>query len=357
MDICAVNSTHDSSCVLVSDGELKLCVETEKDSRPRHAQLGASGLLNFLSNLTAPPDVIAYSAWHGAPPGYFGSRPQRRAEFPLFGKNVQLIGTTHERAHILSSFSLSDLAAGTPFYALTWEGSIGSFYEVDPNFNISVIGSPLSHPGWRYSYAYYLFDPNSHSDGFWEKPAMAGKLMALAGWKDPVPLENRERQLIAHLLSPAALYLGPQTPESPAKKILEVLPANKRSLPLASGVADTGLDNERSRNFFRHYSDAIFDVFFNFAKERLTKRLPLVISGGCGLNCEWNTRWMESGLFDSVFVPPCTNDSGVAIGAAADAYQLAAYGQSQAQMERLRGRRICRRHPATRLDEEGFGCG
>jgi hydroxymethyl cephem carbamoyltransferase len=51
----------------------------------------------------------------------------------------------------------------------------------------------------------------------------------------------------------------------------------------------------------------------------MTKRLPLVIGGGCGLNCEWNTRWMESGLFDSVFVPPCTNDSGVAIGAAADA--------------------------------------
>ena len=55
---------------------------------------------------------------------------------------------------------------------------------------------------------------------------MAGKLMALAGWKDPVPLENKERQLIEYLLSPAALYLGPQTSESPAKKILEVLPAN-----------------------------------------------------------------------------------------------------------------------------------
>ena len=111
----------------MSHGELKLCVETEKDSRPRHAQLGAFDLLNFLSNLAAPPDVIAYSAWHGAPPGYFGLRPQRRSEFSLFGRQVQLFGTSHERAHILSAFALSDLAAGAPFYALTWEGSIDLF--------------------------------------------------------------------------------------------------------------------------------------------------------------------------------------------------------------------------------------
>ena len=54
---------------------------------------------------------------------------------------------------------------------------------MDAKLNLSLIGAPLSHPGWRYSYAYYLFDPNSHADGFWEKPAMAGKLMALADGK------------------------------------------------------------------------------------------------------------------------------------------------------------------------------
>ncbi|MEA9977666.1 MULTISPECIES: carbamoyltransferase C-terminal domain-containing protein [unclassified Pseudomonas] len=41
------------------------------------------------------------------------------------------------------------------------------------------------------------------------------------------------------------------------------------------------------------------------------------IAGGCGLNCEWNRMWEKSGLFDAVFVPPCTNDTGVGIGAAA----------------------------------------
>jgi predicted NodU family carbamoyl transferase len=45
----------------------------------------------------------------------------------------------------------------------------------------------------------------------------------------------------------------------------------------------------------------------------------LLISGGCGLNCDWNSQWKNCGLFSEVFVPPCTNDSGTALGAAIDA--------------------------------------
>jgi predicted NodU family carbamoyl transferase len=44
-----------------------------------------------------------------------------------------------------------------------------------------------------------------------------------------------------------------------------------------------------------------------------------VIAGGCGLNCDWNTKWRESGIFSDVFVPPVANDSGSAIGTAIDA--------------------------------------
>ena len=51
----------------------------------------------------------------------------------------------------------------------------------------------------------------------------------------------------------------------------------------------------------------------------MKKRLPLVIAGGCGLNCDWNTKWKQSDLFAEVFVPPVANDSGSAIGTAIDA--------------------------------------
>jgi predicted NodU family carbamoyl transferase len=49
------------------------------------------------------------------------------------------------------------------------------------------------------------------------------------------------------------------------------------------------------------------------------EKKPLLIAGGCGLNCDWNSKWRESGLFTEVFVPPVANDSGSAIGTAIDA--------------------------------------
>ena len=51
----------------------------------------------------------------------------------------------------------------------------------------------------------------------------------------------------------------------------------------------------------------------------MKKKMPLLIAGGCGLNCDWNTKWKETGLFPEVFVPPVANDSGSAIGTAIDA--------------------------------------
>ncbi len=54
-------------------------------------------------------------------------------------------------------------------------------------------------------------------------------------------------------------------------------------------------------------------------RDHLKDRRPLLIAGGCGLNCDWNTKWLNSGLFNDVFVPPCADDSGIAIGLAVDA--------------------------------------
>lgn len=43
----------------------------------------------------------------------------------------------------------------------------------------------------------------------------------------------------------------------------------------------------------------------------------LYYTGGCALNIVTNTRLVNSGLFTDVFIPPCTEDSGLALGAAA----------------------------------------
>jgi predicted NodU family carbamoyl transferase len=82
---------------------------------------------------------------------------------------------------------------------------------------------------------------------------------------------------------------------------------------------NVGLDDPEFRNFAGILSDRIFDSFYEFAKLSLKKGMPLVIAGGCGLNCDWNTMWRETGFFSEVFVPPVANDSGSAIGTAIDA--------------------------------------
>lgn len=54
--------------------------------------------------------------------------------------------------------------------------------------------------------------------------------------------------------------------------------------------------------------------------ERLQKQTgakALYYSGGCALNIVTNTRLIRSNLFDEVFIPPCCEDSGLALGAAA----------------------------------------
>ncbi|NUM36439.1 MAG: hypothetical protein HUU50_18010 [Candidatus Brocadiae bacterium] len=42
----------------------------------------------------------------------------------------------------------------------------------------------------------------------------------------------------------------------------------------------------------------------------------LYLSGGCALNIVTNTAIDESGLFKEIFIPPCCNDTGLALGAA-----------------------------------------
>ncbi|HWR26319.1 MAG TPA: carbamoyltransferase C-terminal domain-containing protein [candidate division Zixibacteria bacterium] len=47
----------------------------------------------------------------------------------------------------------------------------------------------------------------------------------------------------------------------------------------------------------------------------LPKYQNLCFTGGCALNILANTRILESGLFQNVYIPSCCNDSGVALGA------------------------------------------
>jgi predicted NodU family carbamoyl transferase len=315
--ILSYNPGHDGAIVLLQDARLTMSIEAEKDSNYRHSSVSILDVLNAIGEFEDTPDVICTGGWwlrdhheylygskHNA-----GYRGLLESEFivgskRLLTRKVDYFSSSHERSHILCSFGMSNLPKGTPCYALVWEGEVGAFYEIDSNLKIALIADVLKQPGNRYGLLYGLADPTFPKDGPYPRVSDAGKLMALASFANRTAPSSEEQRLLSFLL------------DGPFQKLSAYDELDR------APHFNVGLDDPEFRNFAGIYSNAIFDIFYRFAKTNLKKGRPLVIAGGCGLNCDWNTRWKETGLFSEVFVPPVANDSGSAIGTAIDAQFL-----------------------------------
>lgn len=312
MKILSYNPGHDGAITYLQSDRLLVSIEAEKNSNWRHSPVSTRDVFDALAELDEIPDVICTGGWwardhddylHGSRVHYRGVSKsdvimhKRR----LLGKPVYAFSSSHERSHLLCAFGMSSLPKGTPCYALIWEGEIGAFYEIDSALNITLLADVLNQVGNRYAILYGLADPTFPKDGPFPRVQDAGKLMALASFSKRSKPSAAELKLLEFLLD------GPRQ-ELSAYHDLE-----------KSQHYNVGVDDPEFRNFAGIYSDKIFDVFYQFARTNMKKRLPLVIAGGCGLNCDWNTKWKETNLFADVFVPPVANDSGSAIGTAIDA--------------------------------------
>lgn len=312
MDILALKPGHDGHVSFVSGGELVFSLEAEKDNWPRYMLATPPLLLKALERLQRVPDAVALSGWvKGGDPaglavgaGYFGSADNTIVDEgrTLLGHNVRFFSSSHERSHVLCAYGLSPFPQGQPCYCLVWEGSIGSFYRVDEHASVRKLGQVLAGPGTRYLFLYALADPTAPLD----RPRMndAGKLMALASYGEPGAPDEEERRVIEFALSDRSFTA-----------------ASKLALQ-DSKYFNVGVESDAFKRLARRFSDALFDRFHAFAQRHLHEGLPLLIAGGCGLNCDWNSAWAACGLFPDVFVPPCANDTGSAIGTAIDAMRF-----------------------------------
>jgi hydroxymethyl cephem carbamoyltransferase len=312
--ILSYNPGHDGAIAFLQDARLMMSIEAEKNSNYRYSPVSSRDVFNALGELDEIPDVICAGGWwprdryeylHGSDVhvGYRGVSKrdiiigQRR----FLGRQVHYFSSSHERSHLLCAFGMSSLPKGTPCYALVWEGAIGAFYEIDSELNITLVADVLNQVGNRYCMLYGLADPTFPKNSPHTRFSDAGKLMALASFSNRGTASVQERKLLNFLLDSPFQELS-------AYEDLEHAPH-----------FNVGVDDPEFRNFTGIYSDAIFDIFYQFAKANLKKRKPLVIAGGCGLNCDWNSKWKGCGLFTEVFVAPVANDSGSAIGTAIDA--------------------------------------
>jgi predicted NodU family carbamoyl transferase len=308
------NPGHDGAVAFIQDTRLVFSIEAEKDSNYRYSSISVSQVLDAVGHLDVVPDVICMSGWwprdhheflHGSHKngGYRGVS----MEGAIMEKGKMLRGradyfsSSHERSHILCAFGMSTVPQGTSCYALIWEGEMGAFYEIDSELNVNLIADVLNQPGNRYGLLYGLADPSFPKDGPYPRASDAGKLMALASYSTRSPPTEGETELLRFLLG------GPYRKLSDYEHLTEAPHLN------------AGVDDPAFRDFAGIYSDAIFNLFHQFVIENLERGRPLLIAGGCGLNCDWNSKWKASGLFSDVFVPPVANDSGAAIGTAIDA--------------------------------------
>ncbi|NTX41136.1 proline dehydrogenase [Myxococcus sp. CA033] len=312
MNIISFNPGHDGAIAYLRNGRLAFSIEAEKNSNYRYSPVASHDVFNALGELEDRPDVICTGGWWpreaqptGAPlhAGYRGVAKSEIivTERRLLGQPVRHFSSSHERSHLFCAFGMSPLPKGTPCYALIWEGAIGAFYEIDSEMNITLISNVMNQPGNRYASIYGLADPSFPKNAPFSRFTDAGKLMALASFSTRSTASAEEEELISLLLSTLDVRLD----------LYDRLKASR--------YYNVGIDDAEFRNFAGIFSHRIFDTFYRFASSHMRKGLPLVIAGGCGLNCDWNTKWKETGLFPQVFVPPVANDSGSAIGTAIDA--------------------------------------
>jgi hydroxymethyl cephem carbamoyltransferase len=306
--VVSVKPGHDGSVAVVAYGRLITSVEAEKDSGHRYADLGVTVALDALAMVPDVPDVLATSGWHrwvddhssdvGA--GYHGTGRGTFGSCRLLGRTVRTFTSSHERSHLMSAVGLYPRPLSDRFAALVWEGRIGSLYVVEER-GLRVWPMPvLDHPGGKYAALMALADPG-FPDRMNPRHDYAGKLMALAAYGDASAVEDDDRAVVEQLLGETCLF-----------------PFGKGAY-WGTHLHDCGIDDPRFRNAAKLLSNRIFEMFSEAAAKLFDEPLPLLISGGCGLNCDWNAAWTQTGVFSDVFVPPCANDSGSAIGTAVDA--------------------------------------
>ncbi len=305
MLILAVKPDHDGAIAAIRDGKLLFSLESEKDSFGRHAPLTPTRLLEAAQLIDRTPDVLALGGWsrrhHTIGAGYGGTGEPLRDTLRLFGADCELFSSTHERSHIAMACGMAPPDDARQRAVLVWEGSLGSFYLVNRDWEVTTTFPVLLQPGARYSFLFGIADETFPDRGSSHRLEDAGKLMALAAFGDPGATESGVVDTVERILA-----------------LPEVDPAPKH-LFRDSPVYNAGVESQLFKDAAAVLNDRLFEVFRTAAEQHLPSGIPLHISGGCGLNCDWNARWRELGHFTSVFVPPCTDDSGSALGTGIDA--------------------------------------
>lgn len=303
--ILGQHASHDSSACVVTDGQLHSFVEHSKLGRPKYERfdLGSSHVIG--RTLNQIPDIWAFSCFHerhGLAVGYFGVEGKHAVirERQIFGKVCTEVHITHELGHIWSAVALSPYKKCIVVVA---EGTLSSVYRFD-NGEIAKIADLPAGIGARYQ-ALYTVGTNDYI----RMAAGSGKLMAKIAMADTTVLTSGQKQTID-------AFLDWQPNDIASLRTNTAVSWLKRWL-LPEDIP--GFSTDWYLAACKYFSEQTLTRLLSLLESVNTEDLPVVMSGGCGLNCDWNTAIANA--FET-FIPPCPDDSGQSIGAAAYANWL-----------------------------------
>ena len=310
MIVLAAKPGHDGAVAAIQDRRLLFSVESEKDSVRRHRDLEIGALLNAAELLGDAPDVVAVGGWswahYSVGSAYLGADDFMEEPRRMLGKDVRFFTSSHERSHLAMALGMAPRDDSPEKAVLVWEGFLGHMYLVKGSYEVVRRIEVLRHPGARWAFLFALADETFPDSGAHHRTEDSGKLMALAAFGDPADADPAIVDTVERIVDPQATWY----------------PAPKGDFK-DSPVYNSGVESQATKTAAALLTERMFEAFADAARRELPAGIPLYISGGCGLNCDWNAKWRDLGHFSSVFVPPCTDDSGSALGTAIDALAVA----------------------------------
>lgn len=232
---------------------------------------------------------------------------------------------SHHTAHAAGAFYQSDLETAAILTAdggniKSWAGHAGGLFAVGRGNRVV----PLL-PNFLTSGAMYMrVGQHLRLD---DSLGAAGKLMGLAPYGQP---RFFDPDLVGNAYDRPGLMMTPPEPGAENDANASARTLITRAMTRARQMGYDDIEPSPATKLSRFSRDMaattqkLFEeqnmlaalVLFELGQKLGLASPNLVISGGCALNCPFNSRVWREGPFGKVFVPPSCDDSGLAIGSA-----------------------------------------
>ena len=313
---------HDHNLALINEGKVENFLQLERITqikRDNKMHQHIAGLVKEVNWVDKEMDVVFVDNMVGR--AFISQNGQIRFEAPLtkrltkdweegrlwwFNREMNGYVLNHELAHVFSCL---------PFFGNFKENSL--LIHFDGGASLSNFSAwmyrqekiiPVEHH-WELKHLTTLFNANALTFGIIgskirDQNSVPGKLMgfaALGNYSETIEFWLRQNKWFEDAWG-------------------------KRSVFFERAKSDFNVDLKSFDQHNTFLQDVVATIQEVFMRETLMKIddvntlsncKNLYYTGGCALNIQANSSLIESHLFDNIYIPPCTEDSGLALGAAA----------------------------------------